>query len=414
MRPSRVRWAMPAFLCLLLSMTSLFAVEKAPYLLTFPTISADSSAVYFQGKTWTAVWKREAKHPVCVPSSIVRIPPPANRQTISFEGDYFRASGDTLWWGKGIVARNAYVLPDPTEAAIQELRALGNIKPKLVMALGERIGPITATAGRLWFGLTLFDELSKSAIGGFGWFDIETEKFVRLYSADIGANRPQWITALHDSILILYASELEGTEDSRLYLYQIKSADFFEIGPETIGIAGEQILGAIRLGDSLLFSTDYGISLKQPNRPARNFATATVASHTPVNLSLLIFDETPGKELSEIPFDTLPRGVSTRIWWREGDWYEVAVPHPVEAFVTKDAWEEFGKVWQSRFWDCTKENCFARVQIPMRGEIQPADFIHTPLTYLGTTDQGIKIGVDAAWVRVEKVIPILVETQLQP
>lgn len=411
MWPRQVRGITVALSCLILEVAGCFAVGKVPFLLTFPTISADTSGIYFKGETWTAVWRPEVGRPACIPTSLIQVPPPETGRTVFYGRDHFAVSGDTLWWTKGILTQNIYVLPDPTEEVLRELREVGRIGPEAVLALEETMGPVAAGAGRIWFGLILFDALSEAAISGLGWFDIETERFVRLYSADMGRCEPVWMTAFPDSILVLYHAVGEGDGRSRLYLYQIVSGDFFEVEQEAMGIAGECVLGAFRVGDSLFFSTDQGISLWHLGGDARNFATLAVASRMPVGLSLCTFDSTVMGASNEVPFDTLPPGVSTRIWWREGDWYEVAVPRPVEGFVDTDVWEKFSGVWENRLWDCVQEPCFARVRIPMRGQIQLADFIHTPLTYLGHDTTGVKIGVDAAWVRVEDVIPIFMETR---
>jgi hypothetical protein len=400
-----------ALWCLVLAGVDGFAADKMPYLLTFPAISADSSGVYFRGETWTAVWRRDVGRPACVPTSFMEVPQPEDGRTASYGGDFFAVSGDTLWWRKGIVTQNTYVLPDPTHEALRELRKAGGLDPDALVVLEEKMGPVVAAAGRIWFGLVLLDALSETAISGIGWFDLETEKFVRVYSADIGPYRPRRITTFRASILVLYGSESEEGAACRSYLYERKSGHFFEMNLGAEGIGGDSVLDLVRLGDSLFFSTDRGISLWRSGQPVLNYATLAVASHTPVGLSLRIFDASVERESYEVPFDTLPPGISTRIWWKEGDWYEVAVPRPVEGFVSPDAWKEYGHVWQSRLWDCGEEPCFARLQIPMRGQIQPADFIHTPLTYLGSTSDGVKVGIDAAWVRIEEVVPILVETQ---
>ncbi len=394
--------------CMFLGAAGLFADTKATYLQVFPVISADGSAIYFQGKEWTAVWKRELGRPACVPPTLVNPPPVDRSRVVVCEGDHFVVSGDTLQWQTGVLSGETFVLPDPTDDALRELRVLGNLKSEATLSLVEEMGPITAVSNRIWFGLVLSDELSGSAVSGLGWFDLQTKKFVRLYSAAIGNRRPQWITALGDSLLILYSPVEQDDEQSRLYLYQMISGEFFEANLPQMGVTGEYILGAFRSGDSVFFSTDYGISLWQPEKPTQNFATLSVASPTPVGLSLRTFEPE-----GEVPFDTLPPGVSTRIWWQEGEWIEVAVPRPIQGFVDAESWAKFGEVWQKRYWDCGQDTCKARVQFPVGGQIQAADFIHTPLTYLGTAPEGIKVGVDAAWVRSSDVVPVFVQTQLQ-
>ncbi|MBU1707276.1 hypothetical protein KKB28_05105, partial [bacterium] len=134
----------------------------------------------------------------------------------------------------------------------------------------------------------------------------------------------------------------------------------------------------------------------------------------PVLMSLRTFDSVIEREHTEVPFDTLPPRVSARVWWKAGDWYEVAIPNPVEGFVSTQDWEASGHIWRERYWDCPGDDCFARVQIPMKGRNHSADFIHTPLKPLGSTLDGMKVGVDAAWVRAEDVVPILMETKSQP
>jgi len=409
-RPS---WAAAVLLCSAMGLTDLFAGDKVPFLITFPTIAADSSAVYFQGDAWTAVWKRQAPRPACVPVDMIRMPRAGEDRTISYRGDRFGVSGDTLWWAKGVVTGKTYVLPAPTDGALRELRKVGKLDNKASLSLGEEMRTVAGEAGRIWFGLMLWDELSGASVSGLGWFDLNTEKFVRLYSADIGKRKPEWISAFGDSVFVLYGQTVQGTEDSRLYLYEIASGEFFEANLRAMGISGDQILAAFRSGDSLLFSTDYGISLWQPGKSARNFATLAVVPLQPVGLKLRTSDSTFESGIYDIPFDTLAAGVSVRVWWKEGEWYEVAVPRPVEGFVGADAWEKFGHLWEGRLWDCGHEPCFARVQIPMRGQIQAVDFIHTPLTYLGSTSEGVKVGVNAAWVAVGDVVPVFMETQLQ-
>ncbi|MBM3324977.1 MAG: hypothetical protein FJY66_04850 [Calditrichaeota bacterium] len=386
---------------------NLLAETKLPYLQTFPIISADSLGVYFRNETWTAVWRYGLGRPACVPCSLVRPPEPDKNRAVFYKGDRFFVSGDTLSWAKGIVTGKTYVLPNPTDDALRELYKVGGLKPQATLALGEEMGPIAAGSDRIWFGLVLFDELSQAAVSGLGWFDLETERFVRLYSADIGRLRPRWMAVFGDSVLVLCSFAAQQEENSRLYLYQIHSGEFLETSPRDLGIAGDHFLSALRSGDSVFFSTDYGISLWQPDKPARNFATLSVSARMPVGLSFLTFEPE-----GEVPFDTLPPGVSTRIWWQAGEWVEVAVPRPVQGFVSSESWAEFGEIWQKRYWDCPQDSCFARIQIPMSGEPQAADFIHTPLTYLDSAPEGVKIGVNAAWVRIQDVVPTFVETQL--
>ncbi len=409
-----LRWS-AAFICgFFLLTTSPSVAQELTYLLTFPDISADSTAVYFQGEAWTAVWKYKAERPGCVPESLVAVSPAEKRLRISHEGNRFAIAGDTLWWFQGAITRKAFVLPYPTDAALQEMEKVRTTESDEVLALVEEMGPIAATEGRVWFGLTLFDEGTDAVVSGLGWLDLQTERFVRLYSADIGRSSPKWITAFSDSILILFDSESEKDERSLLYVYRIESGDFFEVNLKSLGIFGERILGAHRVGDSLFFSTDHGISLWRPGASARNFSTVAIASHTPVPMSLRTFDSVIERGHTEVPFDTLPPRVSTRVWWKAGDWYEVAIPNPVEGFVSAEDWEMSGHIWRERYWNCPGDNCFARVQIPMKGQNHSADFIHTPLKPLGSTLDGMKVGIDAAWVRAENVVPILMETKSQP
>ncbi len=401
------------FLCSLMGLTDLIAADKAPFLTTFSAISADSSAVYFQGDAWTAIWKRQAPRPACVPVNMVKRPRADDGHTISYQGDRFGVSGDTLWWAKGVVTGKTYVLPAPTDEALRELRKVGKLDDNASLSLGEEMRAVDGEAGRIWFGLMLFDEVSGASVSGLGWFDLETEKFVRLYSADIGKRKPSWIAAFEDSVFVLYSQTVQGTEDSRLYLYEIASGGFFEANLRAMGISGDQVLAASRSGDSLLFSTDYGISLWQLGKSTRNFATLAVAPLQPVGLKFRTSDSTFESGVYDIPFDTLAAGVSVRVWWKEGEWYEVAVPRPVEGFVGADVWEKFGHIWEGRLWDCGHEPCFTKVQIPMRGQIQAVDFIHAPLTYLGSSSEGARVGVNAAWVAVKDVVPVFMETQLQ-
>jgi hypothetical protein len=393
--------------------TNLSAADKVPFLTTFSAISADSTTVYFQGAEWTAVWKRHAQRPACVPVNMVKVSPAGYGQTISYQGDRFIISGDTLRWAKGVVTGKIYVLPEPTDDALRELRRAGKLSTKATLSLIEEMNAIDAGAGRIWFGLRLFDEISDAAVSGLGWFDLNAEKFVRLYSADIGGRNPRWIAAMGDSVFALYAQTVQEAEDSRLYLYEISSGEFFEPDLRALGISGERIFTAFRSGDSLFFSTDFGISLWQPGKPARSFATLAVASLQSVELSLRTSDSTFGNAVYDVPFDSLAAGVSVRVWWKEGGWYEVAVPRSVEGFVSAELWEKFGHTWTNRLWDCNQEPCFARVQLSKQGEAQAADFIHTPLTYLGTTPEGVKVGVNAAWVAAKDVVPVFMETQPQ-
>jgi hypothetical protein len=400
--------------CFFLLAASPSVAQELTYLENFPDISADTIAVYFQGDEWTAIWKYTAERPGCVPESLVAVPPVRMQLKTTRGDDRYEITGDTLWWYHGLIADKAFVLPYPTDDALREMEEVRSGKSDEVLALVEKMGPLTATEGRVWFGLSLYDEGTDAVVNGLGWLDLKTERFIRMYSADIGRGSPKWMTAFSDSILILFDSDEEKHEGSNLYLYAVKSGSFFEVDMTSLGIVGERILGAHREGDSLFFATDRGISRWKQGQATRNFATVAIASQRPVQMSLRTFESMMEISYAGIPFATLPPRTPTRVWWKLDDWYEVAVPNPVEGFVSLQDWEAFGRIWQERYWDCPSNDCFARVRIPMKGEIRSADFIHTPLKPLGSTIDGMKVGVDAAWVKAEDVVPILMETKSQP
>ena len=78
----------------------------------------------------------------------------------------------------------------------------------------ETIGPAQVAEERLWFGLTFYDGEGATGVGGFGWFDVETEQFELIRPGEMGAWSVSAILVEDNAIWFGLKRRPEGAEYS--------------------------------------------------------------------------------------------------------------------------------------------------------------------------------------------------------
>jgi len=378
-----------------------------PWLLSFPDISYDEKYAYFSGPKWTVFFTPRLGSLVTVPrDSLSELPPPAPVGNMFASGAYlFRCQGNALLTTRELGSEVIRTMPPPTSDAIACLPATGDARPDPTV-LQENMGPITYSAPTCWFGLTLLDPTTNLHVAGIGWFDPITERFGRLYSPGLAGFSPVWVGASPDSAFMILRKETDsGKHVTKLVSYGRNSTVLTDIDWRQEGVPGDLVSAAV-WGETLLLATDHAVAVWQPHQKPAAWESRSYASPDICWLYLLTF--TAGKPGSKpVEFLPLKSNTPTDVRAKMGEWLEVVSPLGIEAYASPSVWEKNAVLWSQSSWNCGSKPCFARLRVPMKGNVVEADFTNVALTYIGHESEGVKVGFKAGWVRAENMAPVM-------
>lgn len=403
------------YLFLIALLSAAVPVQAAdPWLLAFPDLSFDTAHAFFSGEQWTAFYTPQLGTLVTVPRDSLEarglLPDPVKPTGIAYTQDYSFVCDDNMLVSRSPDGKDTVrTLPPPTSDAIACLEAAGakNIEPA---ALEEAMGPAFGTRSVLWFGLTLRDPGSKALAGGIGWFDPATGLFGRTYTPSLAGYRPEWIGARDDTVYALFKRQSKSSKrpKSLLLAFEPSSEYLAEINLARQGVPGKEILSIAQWNDTLLIATDCAVAIWTPKWIPLGWHTSAWASNRTTMLYLKTFpggDPDKSKETEYLP---LRSNVPTEVKAQIGGWLQVVAPVGIEGYVDAGEWEKHQVLWSQRSWACGDSLCFARLRVPMKGEIRESDFTNTPLTYIDRDREGVKVGFKAAWAKQESMAPVMV------
>ncbi|MFZ5433283.1 MAG: hypothetical protein ACOZB3_05860 [Calditrichota bacterium] len=393
------------FILVLIPLASLAADQ--PWLLAFPEIAHDSRYAYFLGPKWTAIYLSPTASLTTIPRDSLQTPPPeVPSATAELWNIVYQCNGNRLHSSEAFGRDSARALPPPTRDAIQCLPLRAGPLPN-PLDLVEVIGPLKSRYEKVWFGLQLTDPATNASVGGVGWYDAALDRFGRLYTPSLAGFRPSWIGARSDSIYVLFDKYRDTVQvASRLVAVSAANGGMNEINWQAEGILGNTIIAAAQWGDTLLFSTERAIALWKPRSQPQVWESRAYAAPQSCWIYLKTFPDDNPDHGELVKFMVLKSNTPADVRAKVGGWYQIIAPVGIEGYVNRDDWGRHAGIWSRWRWGCD-EPCFARITVPMRGEMEVGDFMNVKLTYLDFDNNGVKVGFRAAWAREEDLAPVM-------
>ncbi|RQV97904.1 hypothetical protein EH220_04150 [bacterium] len=393
------------FILLALSILSDKAFCGKPWLMSFPEIAYDDNRICFSNDKWVAYYHLESKLIYTLPRDSISLPPrkiPTN--TVVFDSEYFFYRGSAIERIRFPELPIVYTLPELTETAAKPFLEKWSNPPKSLANVRETIGTMAFNRGVLWFGLTAEDRNGQTC-GGLGWFNPKREQFGRIYSPSLVSNAPQWIEVVRDTVVVLYESQPDLTK--HLIFYSLKSGKLSDLDYRQAGIPGDEILGIDKWQSFILLATDEAVAIWAPGYQPNVWTTKAYASRTPIRLKMLNFIN--GKPDYDSMEDFLPMMPNRpcEVMAQVGNLVELVAQAGIEGYVPQREWKQYGKRWQGFDWGCGNNLCFARVRVPTQDRYIEGDLLNTPLTFIGTEQDMVKIGFTAGWARIDELTPAL-------
>lgn len=388
----------------------LTVLADEPWLLSFPKISHDKRLVYFSNDRWTCVYLPNVANFATVPADSLDPPDPvAPAVAGELWGIYYRTHGTGILEIRGFGSEEFLALPPPTPEAVD---CLPHSSKRRINenALLETTGPMVSRYDKIWFGLHLRDTLGGAETAGVGWYDAAMERFGRIYTPSLAGFRPFWIGARSDSVYFI-ATRYEGGEaaESRMISISAANGGTNEISLRSEGVTGSRIVAAAQWGDTLLLSTERAVAVWKPRRVPLAWESRAYASPTGCWIYWKTFPGGDPEAGEPGKFQVLQANVPTDVRAKVGRWYQVIAPAGVEGYVNRYDWAAYQGRWSDWRWNCD-EPCFARVSVPMSGEMVPGDLLNVMMTELGEDERGVKIGFHAGWAREEDIAPVMMST----
>jgi hypothetical protein len=136
--------------------------------------------------------------------------------------------------------------------------------------LNEHIGPWKLEGNRLWFGKTFYDGEGHTGIGGFGYFDSETGKYRLFAPPEIAGWSVSALDVGVDAVWLALMHRGEwGNTGGGLLRFDRRSETAQKL--DLPDLAKQ----SLRVGDRLLFATDFGIAVVENGRVRRYFIDRT-------------------------------------------------------------------------------------------------------------------------------------------
>jgi hypothetical protein len=132
--------------------------------------------------------------------------------------------------------------------------------------INEHIGPSELEGNRLWFGKTFYDGEGWTGVGGFGYFDAETSTYRLFAPNEIADWSVSALDVAEDAIWLALVQRGEwGDTGGGLLRFDRRSETVQELDlPDIVNLC-------LRVGERLLFATDFGIAVAENGRVRRYF-----------------------------------------------------------------------------------------------------------------------------------------------
>jgi hypothetical protein len=376
-----------------------------PWLMAFPEISYDADRVCFSNVTWTAYYDLKSKSMYTIPQDSIALPPkriPTN--TVAIGQELFSYRGSEI--ERVMLPQNPkiFALPELTAAAAKPFMDAWKDAPRSLSEVRETIGPMAVSGMTLWFGLTAEDGNGNVA-SGIGWFHTYREQFGRIYSPSLVSNKPIWVDVVRDTVVVLLES-LPG-QTQHLVFYSTGSGRLSDLDYRQAGIPGEKILGIDRWKGFILLATDQAVAIWAPGYRPNVWTTSAYVARRPLRLKMLKFINGKPDYSSAQDFLPMRENRPSEIMAQVDDMVEIVAHAGVEGFASEQDWEKYGERWHSLDWGCKDKPCFVRVRVPTRDTYLEGDLYNTPLTYIASVPEGVKIGFAAGWVPLSDLTPAL-------
>jgi hypothetical protein len=376
-----------------------------PWLMAFPEISYDADRVCFSNDTWTAYYDLKSKSMYTVPQDSVSLPPRRIRtNTVAIGQELFSYSGTEI--ERVLLPQNPkiYAMPELSAAAAKPFMDTWKKAPKSVGEVHETIGPIAVDGMTLWFGLTAEDDNGNIA-SGIGWFHTYREQFGRIYSPSLVSNKPLWVEVVRDTVVVLLESITEHTR--HLVFYSTGSGRLSDVDYRQAGIPGDGILGIDRWKNFILLATDQAVAIWAPGYRPNVWMTSAYAARKPLRMKMMKFINGNPDYDSAQDFLPMRENRPSEIMAQVDSLVELVAQAGVEGFISEQDWKKHGKGLRELDWGCKDKPCFIRVRVPSRDSFIEGDLYNTPITYIDSMPEGVKVGFAAGWVPMSELTPAL-------
>lgn len=388
-------------------------LTQRSFLVSFPDIGFDNESVVFANDKWAAVYANRVGAMFTVPrDSLAGL----TLNKTGREGTVIAANATyscSPVRGNALTKQDAYgtknvVLQIPGERALQVLADAWHMMSVTTGEVSEEIGPLCAASERIWFGLIAYHGGGIDPIAGLGWYDTRTENFGRIYSDGLFDLAPKWIGAREDTIW-LFSEPIHGRQSSKLVGYSVYDGTLTMLDPRGAGIPGDTLLNVALWGDNFLLTTEQSVCVWPKDHEPWVWQTDAYAARDSVWLQFVTFDQDKGKVIPGGDFFPLIKNQPAQAFALVGDWIELLCPRGIEAIMYHTHWENRKDVLTGFDWGCGDEVCSQRVKIEAQGEPKEMDLLDTPLVYIKGNASRVRVGMQAGWIRLDKVVPVLMK-----
>lgn len=137
----------------------------------------------------------------------------------------------------------------------------GGLEPE---NFNETIGPYQLDGNLLWFGLTFYDGEGSRGIGGFGNFNVSTNRFAMVYPPEFADWSVAALLVEPKAIWFSLSRRPEGAEYSGGLVRWERATDTLQHWPET-----PLVSGIVRVGQRLLMATNEGVAILEDGELTR-------------------------------------------------------------------------------------------------------------------------------------------------
>lgn len=394
-------------LSLFWSLTSLHAGDD--FLLSFPNIHTSSEIAVFANDRWAAVYTAEMGVMYTMPLDSFTLPPVSvsgRETTVDLKGVIY--SRDPLRLNALHVMRgfsdSVVVLPQPSERSMAPLNAAWK-REATSGEVTEEISPLRGYAGKLWFGI-IAKTPTDEGVGGLGWYEPETMRFGKVYSPELSGFIPRWIDGRSDTIFVFY-EHADMSRGGKLISFSIATGQLAELDLRGYGIPGDTLLNVSDWFATFLIATDKCVAIWANGNDPWVWQTTACAARDSVWLQFATFDTKSKRIIPSGDFLPMKLNMPAQVYAQFGNWVLLLAQSGVEATLPASEWDKRSESLTTSDWGCGNKSCFARVTIRAKGADRAMDLLNTPLMLLSEEDDKVKVGMQAGWAEVDRLVPVL-------
>lgn len=403
-------------LTLLLLLETAFGAKltQRSFLVSFPDIAYDERQVVFANDKWAAIYSSQVGAMFTIPRDSLQdlMLSMSGRECKEIVGNATYVCNPIR--GNSLVKQDAFgsqdkTLPLPSDRALSALSDAWHMMYLTTSEVQEEIGPLYARGERIWFGLIAYHGSGLDPISGLGWYDTRLDQFGRVYSDALADVAPKWLGARQDTIWML-CKPIEGKQSgSKLIGYSIYDATLALLDPRAAGVPGDTILNTAVWRDAMLITTEQAVCVwPQGNKPWV-WQTDAYATRDSAWLKFVTFDLEKGIIASGGDFFPLIPNQPAQAFAVVGNWIELLSPRGIEATIYRSRWDNRQDILPKFDWGCGSEICAERVKIVAAGEPKEMDLLDTPLVYIEGNSSRVRVGMQAGWISLDQVVPVLMK-----